>query len=200
MRFVTAIFVAVLMVAFSAEAMAADKYELDKPHTNVGFSVKHMVITSVKGNFSDFDGYVMFDADDVTKTSARGTIKVASIDTGNDKRDDHLRSEEFFHAEKYPEITFESKNVYKPEKGEGYVMVGDITVRGVTKEIEVPFEIVGQVTDPWGNTRVGIHAEAKINRQDFGVSWSQALEGGGLIVGNDVKIELDIEAMKPKKE
>ena len=199
MRYVTAAFLAVLALAFTSEALAADKYMLDKAHTNVGFSVKHMVITSVKGNFHDFDGYMMFDETDPTKISAKGTIQVASIDTGNEKRDDHLRSEEFFHAEKYPEIVFESKRVYKPEDGDGYVMVGDITIRGVTKEIEVPFEIVGTVTDPTGNMRTGIYAHTKVNRQDFGVSWSKALEAGGLIVGNDVKIELDVEAMKAKE-
>ena len=200
MRYVTTAFLAVLTLAFTSEALAADKYMLDKAHTNVGFSVKHMVITSVKGSFHEFDGYIMFDETDATKISAKGTIRVASIDTGNDKRDDHLRSEEFFHAEKYPEITFESKRVYKLEDDDGYVMVGDITIRGVTKEIEVPFEIVGTVTDPMGNMRAGIHAQTKINRQDFGVSWSKALEAGGLIVGNDVTIELDIEAMKAKEE
>lgn len=199
MRYIAAAFLAVLTLAFTSEALAADKYVLDKAHTNVGFSVKHMVITSVKGNFHDFDGYIMFDADDPTKISAKGTIQVASIDTDNEKRDDHLRSEEFFHAEKYPEITFESKSVYKPEDGDGYVMIGHITIRGVTKEIEVPFEIVGTVTDPTGNLRTGIYAHSKIDRRDFGVSWSKALEGGGLIVGNDVKIELDIEAIKAEE-
>lgn len=200
MRYITAAFVVVLTAAFSANALAADKYVVDKPHTNVGFSVKHMVITSVKGKFNDFYGEIMFDENDLTKMSAKGTIKVASIDTGNEARDNHLRSEEFFHAEKFPEITFESKRVYKPEKGDGYVMAGDITIRGVTKEIEIPFELVGKVTDPMGNTRIGIHATAEVNRQDFGVSWSKVLEGGGLIAGNDVKIELDIEAIRAKEE
>jgi len=200
MRYVTATFLAVLTMAFAAQAAALDKYMIDKPHTNVGFSVKHMVITNVKGNFGEFDGHIMFDENDMTKMSAKGTINVATIDTGNEQRDNHLRSEDFFHAEKYPTITFESKRVYKPEDEEGYVMVGDITIRGVTKEIEVPFELVGMVTDPQGNTRIGLEAETKINRQDFGLAWGKVLETGGLVVGDEVKIELDLQAVKQKEE
>lgn len=200
MRYLTATFLAVLTMTFAAQAAALDKYMIDKPHTNVGFSVKHMVITSVRGNFGGFDGHIMFDENDMTKMSAKGTIGVATIDTGNNQRDDHLRSEDFFHAEKYPEMTFESKRVYKPEGEDNYVMVGDITIRGVTKEIEIPFELVGMITDPQGNTRIGIRAETKINRQDFGLAWSKTLETGGLIVGNEVKIELDIEAIKHKEQ
>ena len=199
MRYVTVLLAALVAVAYSpATAVAADKYMIDHPHTNVGFSVKHMVITSVKGKFNEFDGTIMFDETDLTKTSASGIIKAASIDTGNEKRDTHLKSDEFFGVEKFPDIAFQSKKVIK--RDEGYVMVGDITIRGVTKEIEIPFEIVGKITDPMGDTRIGIHAGARINRQDFGVSWSKALEGGGLIVGNDVTIELDIEAVKAKEE
>jgi polyisoprenoid-binding protein YceI len=185
---------AVAAVSYSAEALAADKYALDHAHTTVGFSVKHMVITNVKGTFGEFDGTIEFDENDLTKTTASGTIKVASIDTGNEKRDGHLKSGDFFDAEKYPEITFASKKV---EKGkDGYVMIGDMTIRGVTKEIEVPFELVGKITDPMGKTRIGLRATAEINRQDFGVSWSKTLDGGGLVVGDNVKIELDVEAIK----
>ncbi len=197
MRKVIAAFVALVAVAYSAEALAIDKYVVDQAHTSVGFSVKHMVITNVKGKFKQFDGVIMYDENDITKTSVSGSIPVASIDTGNERRDDHLRSEEFFHAEKYPEITFESKKVVK--RDDGYVMIGDITIRGVTKEIEVPFEVVGKITDPMGNTRIGIEAQTTINRQDFGVSWNKALEGGGLIAADDVKVELDVEAIMPKE-
>lgn len=197
MRKVIAAFVALVAVAYSAEALAIDKYVVDQAHTSVGFSVKHMVITNVKGKFKQFDGVIMYDENDLTKTSVSGSIAAASIDTGNERRDGHLRSEEFFHAEKYPEITFESKKVVKRDNG--YVMIGDITIRGVTKEIEVPFEVVGKITDPMGNTRIGIEAHTTINRQDFGVSWNKALEGGGLIAADDVKVELDVEAIMPKE-
>jgi polyisoprenoid-binding protein YceI len=188
---------ALVAMMYSTETLAVDKYAIDHPHTTVGFSVKHMVITSVKGKFNEFDGAIMYDENDLTKTAVTGSIAVASINTGNEKRDSHLKSEEFFHAEKHPEITFASKRVIKRE--DGYVMIGDLTMRGVTKEIEIPFQVVGKITDPMGNIRIGIQARATINRQDFGVSWSKALEGGGLIVGNDVKIELDVEAIMAKE-
>lgn len=197
MRKVITAFMALVAVAYSAEALAIDKYVVDQPHTSVGFSVKHMVITDVKGKFNQFEAVIMYDENDPTKTSVSGSIAVASIDTDNERRDEHLRSEDFFNAEKYPEITFESKKVVKRE--DGYVMIGDITIRGVTKEIEVPFEVVGKITDPMGNTRIGIEAHTTINRQDFGVSWNKALEGGGLIVADDVKVELDVEAIMPKE-
>jgi polyisoprenoid-binding protein YceI len=200
MRYLVAGVMVISLAVFCSQSLAADKYVIDKSHTNVGFSVKHMVITDVKGSFGDFDGYVMFDENDLAKTSAKGTIKVASIDTGVERRDDHLRGGDFFAVDKYPEITFESKRVYKPKDADNYIMVGDITIRGVTKEIEVPFEYLGKVTDPMGKTRIGLHATAQINRQDFGVSWNKVLETGALVVANDVKIELDIEAVKSEEQ
>jgi polyisoprenoid-binding protein YceI len=189
---------ALAATAYSAEALAADKYALDHAHTTVGFSVKHMVITSVKGTFGEFDGTIEFDEEDLTKTSASGAIQVASIDTNNEKRDAHLTSGDFFDAEKHPEILFASKKV--ESRKDGHVMIGDMTIRGVTKEIEIPFELVGKITDPMGNVRIGLRATAEINRQDFGVSWSKTLDGGGLVVGDRVKIELDIEAIKAAEE
>ena len=194
MRRMTLALMALAAMSYSAEALAADKYALDHAHTTVGFSVKHMVITNVKGTFGEFDGAIEFDENDLTKTKASGTIKVASIDTGNEKRDGHLKSGDFFDAEKHPDITFASKKVEK--RKDGYVLIGDMTIRGVTKQIEVPFELVGKITDPMGNTRIGLRATAEINRQDFGVSWSKTLDGGGLVVGDNVKIELDVEAIK----
>ena len=198
MRKVTLALMALAAMLYSVESLAADKYAIDNAHTTVGFSVKHMVITSVKGTFGEFDGAIMFDETDLTKTSASGTISVASIDTGNEKRDGHLKSGDFFDAEKYPQITFASKKVEK--RKDGYVMIGDFTMRGITKEIEVPFELVGVITDPMGNVRIGLQARAEINRQDFDVSWSKSLDGGGLVVGDKVKIELDIEAIQASEE
>jgi len=194
----TASLAALVIAAFASQAAGATTYTVDVAHTSVGFSVKHMVISKVKGHFSEFEGSITYDENDPTKTSASGTIKVASIDTDNEKRDSHLRSKDFFDAENYPEITFESKRVEK--RKEGYVMIADITIRGVTKEIEIPFEVTGKVTDPMGNERIGFEARTKINRKDFGVAWNRALEGGGLIVANEVEIELNVEAMKaPEK-
>lgn len=193
MRNFTLAIMAMAAMAYSAEATAG-KYMVDPAHTTVEFSVKHMLITNVKGTFGEFEGTIMLDEKDLTKTSASGTIKVASISTRNDKRDAHLTSADFFDAEKYPEITFDSKTVEKRESG--YVMIGDFTMRGVTKEIEIPFEFLGSIKDPMGTVRIAISASAEINRQDYGVSWNKTLDGGGLIVGDNVKIELEIAAVQ----
>jgi len=124
----------------------------------------------------------------------RVTIKTASIDTGNADRDNHLRSPDFFDAAKYPEITFASTRIEK--RGDEYVCIGTLTIRGVSREVAIPFRILGVVRDQRGNTRLGVEAGLTINRLDYGVSWSRALEGGGLVVGNDVKIELNVQAIK----
>jgi len=136
----------------------------------------------------------LFDEDDVTKSSVNATINVASITTDNEKRDGHLKSPDFFNAQKYPEITFKSKRSMK--KDNGYVIVGDFTMHGVTKELELPFTIVGTLTDSMGNHRVGIEAITKINRQDFGVSWNKTLDNGGVVVSDEVKIEINAELIK----
>jgi polyisoprenoid-binding protein YceI len=177
-------------------ALAADTYTIDKAHSSVLFVVKHMVISKVKGEFNEYTGVIQYDEADVAKSSVEVTIKTASIGTRDEKRDGHLRSPDFFDAEKYPEITFKSKRIEKSE--DGFVAVGDLTMRGVTKEIKIPFEITGFVTDPWGNTRMGVSAELKIDRQDYGISWSQKLDAGGLVVSDTVEIELEIEAVKAK--
>jgi polyisoprenoid-binding protein YceI len=175
---------------------AADTYKLDLSHSSVAFTVRHMVIANVRGNFKEFEGTVLYDPADVTKSSVEVTIKTASIDTDNTQRDTHLRSADFFDAEKFPTITFKSKSVEK--KGDGYVLNGSLTLRGVTKDVAIPFEVLGVVKDPYGNTRLGAHGELTINRMDYGVSWSKSLDAGGLVVSEEVKILLDIEAVKSK--
>jgi len=175
-------------------AEAADRYQIDPVHSSIGFTVRHMVIANVKGYFKEFSGTIYYDENDITRSSVSVTIKTASINTENPKRDAHLRSPDFFDAEKYPEITFKSKRILKEK--DGYVAVGDLTMRGVTREIRIPFHILGKVTDPWGNTRIGVEASLKLNRHDYGISWSQTLDNGGLVVGDEVKIDLNIEAVK----
>ncbi len=189
-----AVAVASLLAVPMSAALAADKYVIDASHTSTEFSVRHLVISNVKGNFSDISGVIMYDENDATKSSVDVTIKVASINTNNEKRDDHLRSLEFFDAEKYPEITFKSKKIEKTD--DGLKLVGTLTIRGVSKEVAFPFELTGKITDPWKNVRIGAEANLKINRQDFGVSWNNVMEGGGLVVGNDVKITINLEAVK----
>jgi polyisoprenoid-binding protein YceI len=185
-----------LILAISSVAITADAYEIDKAHSRVGFAVKHMVISTVRGEFTDYSATVLFDENDVTKSSLEGTIKVASITTGNNRRDNHLRSGDFFDAEKYPEIKFKSEKIMKAD--DGYVMSGDLTIRDVTKKVEIPFKVSGIIDDSWGNRRVGIEAGLTINRQDYGVSWSRTMDKGVLVADNIVNIELFLEAIKKK--
>ena len=186
---------AALLLAVSVQA--ADSYSIDASHTNIGFSVKHMVVSNTKGQFKTYDGKILFDAKDASKSSVKVTIKAASIDTSNEKRDAHLRTGDFFETDKFPEITFVSKKVAK--KGDAYEVTGALTIKGVTKDVTFPFTLTGPVNDPWGNTRLGVEGSLTINRQDFGVSWNNTLDNGGLVVGNDVKIDLSVEGVKDKK-
>lgn len=188
------IYTAVLVVFIIAGVQAADKYVADKAHTNIGFTVKHMVITTVPGKFNDYMIDFIFDANDLNKSSIKVTIKTASINTDDEKRDEHLRSADFFDAAKYPEITFVSSSIMK--KGNDYVAKGTLTMRGVSKEIELPFRILGPVRDPWGNTKMGVEASLTVDRQDYGISWSKSLDTGGLVVSDDVNIKLDVELQK----
>lgn len=181
---------------FVASLFAADTYKIDLSHSSVAFSVRHMVIANVRGNFKDFQGAIMYDPADITRSSVEVTIKTASIDTDNAQRDTHLRSPDFLDAEKFPEIIFKSKSVEK--KGDSYVLNGTLTLRGVSKDVAIRFDILGTVKDPGGNERLGAHGELTLNRMDYGVSWSKSLDTGGLVVSEEVKILLDIEAVKSK--
>ena len=186
-----------LVIGLAAvESSGADKYTIDRTHSSIGFGVRHMVVSKVKGEFNEFAGTILYDDKDITKSGVEVTIKTATIDTKDAKRDEHLKSPDFFDAPKHPEISFKSKRIEKME--DGYVAVGDLTMRGVTKEIRIPFTIAGMVTDPYGNTRLGLSARTKVNRQDYGVSWSKELDSGGLVVSDDVEIEIEIEAVKAK--
>ena len=180
-------------VSFSGEV-----YKIDKAHSRVGFSVKHMVISTVRGEFSEYDASIIYDENDVTKSTLEGTIKVASINTNNERRDGHLKGADFFDAENYPEIKFKSSGIKK--NGDQYIMHGNLTIRGITKHVDFPFKVVGTVTDPMGNKRIGIEAEMTINRKDFGVSWHKTLDNGGLVFSDDVKIELFFEGIQVKQQ
>lgn len=196
MLFNKLLLVIISLVFISTSINAADKYAADKAHTNIGFTVKHMVIATVPGKFQDYDMEFMFDEKDLSKSSVKTTIKTASIFTDDQKRDDHLRSGDFFDATNYPEITFVSNSITK--KNDGYVAKGLLTIRGISKEIELPFNILGPVNDPWGNTKLGVESSVKINRQDYKVSWNKTLDAGGLLVSDDVSIKLDVELIKVK--
>ena len=183
-----------LLLVFASLARA-EKWELDISHSSVGFSVRHMVVTKTHGKFNEFTGYIDFDGKNVEKGSVEITVQIASIDTDNKKRDDHLRSPDFFDAEKFSTMTFKSKKVIKGS-GREFKLVGDLTIKGVTKEVTFDCEFNGVINDPMGNTRAGFSAVTKINRRDFNVKWSKSLDAGGLVVGDEVKINLEIEAVK----
>lgn len=181
------------LVLFANFVQAADKYELDATHSSVDFSVVYLVISETTGHFNEFDGYLIWDEADLSQSKIVGTIKAASIDTNNEKRDEHLKSEDFFAAEKHPEIKFESTKIEK--SGEGYVATGNLTMRGVTKEIKTPFTITGKIKDFAGNPRIGLKSEFKINRKDFGINWNKSLDAGGVVVGDEVTVNLGMQVV-----
>jgi polyisoprenoid-binding protein YceI len=169
-------------------------WQIDPTHTTIGFSVRHAMIAKVRGRFTDFAGSFTLNGDDPANSSAQLTVLLTSVDTQNDDRDNHLRSAEFFDVESFPEMTFISTGV--EAKGSDFVVTGDLSVHGVTKIVPVKFELVGISQDPWGNTRIGFEGEADINRRDFGLEWNVALDTGGVLVSENIKITLDIEAVK----
>lgn len=168
------------------------KWNVDASHSSIGFSVKHMMVSKVRGTFGDFTAEVEANETDLTGANIAFTIQVASINTGSEDRDNHLRSADFFDVETYPEIKFVANNIVK--KGDDYEIVGDLTIKDVTKPVVFEAEYGGNGTNPWGVEVVAFEAETKINREDFGLTWNAALETGGVLVGKDIKITLDLEA------
>lgn len=178
----------------AAPASAGGLYQLDPAHTSVSFKVRHMMVTNVKGSFSDVSGTISFDKDKPENSSVEVTIKASSIDTHNEKRDDHLRSDAFLDVANHPTLTFKSTRVAK--KGEQWIATGDLTIRGVTKQVEIPFTLSGPATNPWGQQVIGVDGAFSINRMDYGASWNKALETGGVLVDEIVNIEIGAEAQK----
>jgi polyisoprenoid-binding protein YceI len=182
-------------LCFAGVVLGADTYTVDRSHTTVGFTVRHLVINKVRGKFNDFSGTIVYDENDITKSSMQGTIHAASIDTDHAKRDNHLRSPDFFDVVNHPEINFKSKSVMK--ENDGLVLVGDLTLRDTTKEVQLPFKVTGKIQDPQGNTVIGFEATLSLDRQEFGIAYSRVMDNGGLIVGNEVNIALVGEAISP---
>ena len=168
------------------------KWNVDASHSSIGFSVKHMMVSKVRGTFGDYSAVVEADETDLTGANIAFTIQVASINTGSEDRDNHLRSADFFDAETYPEIKFVANNI--SQKGDDYEIAGDLTIKDVTKPVVFEAEYGGKGTNPWGVEVVAFEAETKINREEFGLTWNAALETGGVLVGKDIKITLDLEA------
>lgn len=184
MRKILGLLLAVLSVCGSA--LAADEFKIDPVHSSVNFSVTHMSVSTVNGRFTDFEGKIIFDDKDTTKSSVSVKIKAGSINTDNSSRDGDLKSAKYFDVEKFPELTFQSKSVEK--KGDSYVAHGTLTIHGVSKDIDLPFELKGPVDSKNGKI-MGAHAGVTINRQDFGITNAPAA-----MIGNDIKIDLNVEA------
>lgn len=168
------------------------KWNVDVTHTNVGFKIKHMMVSKVRGNFSDMEGTIEGDPRELENTKINFRVGIDSISTNNEDRDNHLRSADFFEAEKYPNMTFESTNIKKVGDNQ-YELTGNLTIKDVTKETTFDVEYLGEGTNPWGVEVVGFEASTTISRKEFGLTWNQALETGGVLVGDDVKIQIDLQ-------
>lgn len=183
------------LLAATLPVLAADTYKIDPSHSEVGFKVRHF-LSKTPGRFAKFQGTIQIDEKDITRSSVEVSIDTASVNTDNDSRDKHLRSADFFDAEKFPAMTFRSTSVREVAKGKLEV-TGDLTLRGVTKRITFPITNVGVINSPFGDVRAGfIDGTLKINRKDFGVSWNKVLDTGGTMLSDDVDISLNIEAVK----
>ena len=174
--------------------MAEEEYEIDMVHSSIGFSVRHLMISNITGNFTDFSGTLIFDEKDITKSSVDLKIDMNSINTNNENRDNHLRTADFFDTEKFPEMTFKSGKIEK--SGDDFILFGSFSMHGVSKEVAIPFEFIGKVKGPEGKQHIGFEGTTAINRKDFGITWNKTLDAGGLALGNDIKIQLNIEAVE----
>lgn len=175
--------------------MAKANWKVDPAHSSIDFSVKHMMVSRTKGTFHDFDAIIEADPSDLTTANIEFNVDLASVDTRNEDRDNHLRSADFFDVENHPKMTFRATEIVMKDDGE-YDVTGDLTMRGTTNSETFSVTFEGQGTDPWGNEVAGFSAEGKINRTDYGLTYNAALETGGVLVGEDVKISIQIEAAK----
>ncbi|WCM43530.1 YceI family protein [Flavobacterium sp. CBA20B-1] len=175
--------------------MTMKKWSIDPSHSEIGFKVKHMMFTNVKGYFNDYTAEIDFD-NDLKDANLQFAAKVNSIFTNNTDRDNHLKSADFFDAEHFPAVHFKSTNI--EGNGSEYKITGDLTIKDVTKPITLNAEFSGLMTDPWGNTKVGLNLEGKINRKDFGLTYNAALETGGVLVGEEVKLNAEIQLIEQK--
>jgi polyisoprenoid-binding protein YceI len=177
--------------------MAAETWQIDKAHSDIFFTVRHMVITKVRGRFLKWEGTLVLDEQDWSKSRVEVSIDAASINTSDEKRDGHLKSADFLDAEKFPKLTFKSTKVEKAS-GDKLKVTGDLTIRDVTKSVTLDVELLGKAKDPWGNNKIAFNGKVAIQREEFGAKWNQALETGGLLVGKEVDIDLELQAIAPK--
>jgi polyisoprenoid-binding protein YceI len=195
MRILSGLLTAAAAFTLMTGAAQAEQYVLDTAHTSVGFQVRHMA-SKVQGSFNEFQGSFSFDPAKPEKASGTIEINAASIDTNNNKRDDHLRSPDFFEVQKHPKLTYVIKGAKK--EGKDFVLDGELTMRGVTKKVPLKVEYLGEGKNPWGQKVLSYAGTAKVNRKDFGLNWNKALEAGGFLVGDDVEITINAEA-NPKQ-
>lgn len=169
-------------------------YKIDASHSDILFKVKHLMITTVTGNFKSFDATLTAEAEDFSDAQVSFSADVNSLDTRSEQRDGHLKSDDFFNAEKFPELKFTSTSFSK--NGDGYVLKGDLTIRDITKPIELKADYNGAMVDPWGQHKVGFEAEGIIKRKEYGLSWDAVTEAGGIVVSDDVKLQLNVQFIK----
>ncbi len=174
-------------------------YTIDPSHSRFGFVVRHLGFSKVRGSFEQFEGSLQLDPSDLSTLRADATVQATSITTSDEKRDTHLRSADFFEVVRFPTITFKSKEV-KNVSGDAFTLVGDFTLHGVTKPIEMKAEYLGEGKDPWGGTRVAFETRTKINRKEYGLNWNAVLETGGLLVSDEVEIVLEVQAVQQSSE
>lgn len=196
----TALLAVTLILSVPMAARAADSFTVDTAHSDVVFRIRHL-ISKVSGTFNDFDAKIVMDLDNLDASSVRFTISASSIDTRNDKRDQHLRSEDFFWVERYPEITFVSSKIVKTGD-DSFDVTGKLSMRGTSKEITLPVTYYGKMASPWGDTRAGFSTVITLNRKDFNIVWNKTLDAGGMVLGDTVDIEINLEAVlqQPKEE
>lgn len=177
------------------DASMSGRWVFDPAHTRVGFSARHAMITTVRGTFTDVEGVIDLDVADVAASSVQVLIRAASVDTYNAQRDEHLRSADFFDVDTYPEIRFVSSTIDEVETN-NFMVVGDLTIRDVTKQVAIPIELLGVQRDPMGNLRAGFEASRRLDRRDFGLQWNMPLDTGGVLVSEKVSLEFEISAIK----
>ena len=188
-------FFTVMLVLLSTALFSQTTWTVDKAHTKVGFSVSYLVITDVEGYFKDYDAQITIYGDDISTANIELSVSTSSIFTDNDKRDNHLRSDDFFNAEKYPQMVFKSKSLKKVSDNK-YKLAGDLTIRDVTKQVELDVKYNGTVKDPWGNTKAGFKVTGVIDRFDYNLKWDKSIETGSLVVGKDVELVIDLHLVK----
>lgn len=194
MKRIRCLFIAVLLAA--TPLTAAETFKVDQPHSSAEFKVRYMM-GNVGGRFGDIDGTISINRQNPAASQVEFTIDAASIDTGNEKRDKHLRSADFFEVEKYPQITFRSTKIAAAGK-DAYNVTGNLTMHGVTTQVTLPVTFLGFARDPWGNERAGFKTDTTLNRKDYGINWNKALDQGGYLLADEVKIAISIEAVKQK--